>query len=216
MKALNLAFMTRWPDGSPTYFPEMIWNSFDDPDIISLFDRYCNPQPDYPEQWQYYFHEETLCGTYRRKPHTIRFLTKKRAEQWKRIGHAQPFIWTEKPYRSKQFKFCPVIPVQIKELEIDYYAFGKIEPVIDDRWSHKIIEYTDKRPDQCLMVKIDKRRIYTDQWDELAINDGFESVDKFFEYFSEELIDKNLNHKDKNGNPDPKHPYLIQWGITEY
>ena len=87
--------------------------------------------------------------------------------------------------QKNMFRFAPVLPVvRVQNIEIIYVPFG------------------DKKQDARPFVRVDGRLIYDvgqtlwSQMKEFAENDGFESVNDFFEYFNKDFTGKLIHWTD--------------------
>lgn len=157
--------MTKWPkkmgpqlEGKPTYFPEKV--------LTSLVNA-C-PELD----WESFAYEiDTREQPYRcadesvsSKHHTIRV---NKTYRYKAGGKLQPFIWTDKPYRSKQFYFTPKINcVSTQVIQIKHSG---------EKW---------RMP----WVMIDGFLKTAPEIEQLALNDGFKSTKDFFKWFDSDFI----------------------------
>lgn len=179
---MTLHFMQYWPDGSSTFFVEKIIQSFpiSDSEKLTLFDKYSeiNPDADILE-----FQKAVP------KLHTIRFLTDKRAEQWRKTNRTIHFkVWTGKPYVSETFNFFTGVVSKVERIQF-YYP-------VENRMVYPYI-----LNEKGVAFNIDKLI-------ELVVNDGFYCTDKFFDYFTPELIESKRQ--------EGKHPYIIHWTDIKY
>lgn len=161
--------MTHWPEnmgpelaGTPTYFIEKIWNSFDNDYIDNNF-------TDWMDDEKYDFNVDAI--DMQQKLHTIR-----KGSRWK-VGDKIHFqIWTGKPYRSKVFRFAPIINAKsVQEIKIIAYTENVAASIrVDGKllgFFHPNSENHHKYP----------------ELNYLAINDGFEDVKSFFKWFDKDF-----------------------------
>ena len=185
---MNLAFSTKFTDGSPTYFIEKINSG-----IIEMDKGYKN------EVWEkerlyserFGFNLIELDVTDYAKIHTIRRDSK---DRWKE-GNKIHFIINNRT--KDRFQFAPLLTVEkIQKFELKYLSIAR-EPI-------------DLKP----MIWIDGYLFYDPATgidkgiEQFAKNDGFDSVEKFFEWFSEDFTvrlfiglkshTKTTNQKRKN------------------
>lgn len=102
------------------------------------------------------------------KIHTIRTDTHDRWESGKMIIFS---IWTGRPYYSKMFEFAPRLPVVSVQK-----VFMKLHQ-------------------EELKVSIDDKYLNNSAIEELAINDGFDSVEDFERYFISQMKDNQYSGK---------------------
>lgn len=100
-----------------------------------------------------------LQGTYKPKRHTIR-----ETEFWQKwVGRpVEPFYWEDKPYNSGHIVFDKLPIISWQKFEVAITPTGKRILVDGDQLGPVLIE-------------------------ELAINDGFDTVEEFFQWFKEDF-----------------------------
>jgi len=161
-------------NGKPTYFVEKILKTFDDKiltnedkELIKLLIEF--------EYFDVFKYDEV-----KPKIHTIR---EDKNDRWKTGNKIDFFINSRRP---DMFRFCHTLKVvSVQKIEIYYFPLTTI-PV-------------QKVP----VVKIDGIIIYDAaainhrQMFELAINDGFESIEDFFNYFNEDFTGKIIHWTDE-------------------
>jgi hypothetical protein len=162
---MNIPFMQEFTWGDKTYFIEQLWNMCMNHNIFDIetsnkYHGFCNEIELYYD-YEYSFENEKL--------HTIRHIS----DRFKPGIKVQPYIWTGKPYRSKQFYFMPQIELISKQkIEIKYINLNSDYPVI---WiDNKIFLYFNSHDLKILEV--------------LSKNDGFNSIEQFFKYFNKDFI----------------------------
>ncbi len=162
-----LSFSTQL-NGKPTYFPEKIWQGFPDSDrCIELWFT------DGKIYTGYDFHPDAF-GMFP-KLHTIR---KDEKNRWKAGNKIDFFINAR---TKNMFRFAPIIPVvSTQKITIEHDQDYKCV-LIDN-----IVFYEQNSK---LQTHIEAMTI-------LAQNDGFESVDAFFEYFNEDFTGKIIHWTD--------------------
>ena len=150
---MTLPFMTHFHDGTPTHFVEKIWETIFQKGIeIKMHEFIEYGRKTLPAHYK--------IGTHEPKLHTIRQDKKNR---WKAGVDIHFVINNRTPER---FQFAPVIPcVSVQEIEIIYSD--------EDLCEHNGVEP---------VVKIDGRILdfYKNEYEELAINDGFENISRFW------------------------------------
>lgn len=155
---MNLAFKT-YINGKPNYFTEKIIDSLDIPNTHLLQDYYTR----FPNVIRY-------TGTdLKPKHHTIRSDYNNR---WRPGRDIHFFINDRKP---NMFRFAPIIKcVSVQKIEINYSDFcGRRSVAVDGR----IIYITNARG----------HSVIPEELKTLALNDGFDSIEAFFEWFSSDF-----------------------------
>lgn len=170
---MTLAFSTHI-NGQPTYFPEKIWSGlkFDDPREWSILHS-CYLR-EYKlkigEEWSNEY--KNIARAYPPKLHTIRADTKNR---WKPGNKIHPIINN----RTKdRFQFAPTLVCKsVQEIEIKWF----------NEW--------DETPlGRQVLIFIDGE-LFTDI-ERLAFNDGFDSVEAFYQWFKEDFKGKIIHWTD--------------------
>jgi len=164
---MTLSFSTKWPDrmqscgGQPNYFIEKIWRSLAiKGEPISTFREY---QSGFIEKFNGLW--DISPGTHVSMPklHTIR-----RGHRWK-PGMKIHMVVNNRT--DKRFQFAPVIQcVSVQDIQIKHTGYTPNHPLV--------MVHNGKH----LMNPLDYHTIYR-----LAINDGFNGVNHFFEYFNEDF-----------------------------
>lgn len=171
---MNLYFMTKWPEtmvtlkNEPTNFVEKIWTGFPIKlDFAGAFNAAC-------EQPYYQFCDNNnlpIQETPNAKLHTIRVDQNKR---WKKGNKIHFRIWTGKPYNSEPLLFAPVIEcVSVQEIIIKHET-GNLWP--------------------CIYV--DGNLLTLGNMGQLAINDGFNDLREFFDYFKDDFKGRIIHWTD--------------------
>lgn len=113
---MNLAFMTKWENGEPTYFVEKIWAGLRNENLSTRSEELF-----YSENAKKFLYS----SGFEPKIHTIR---EDKNNRW-RVGNKIHFVINNR--QPNRFQFAPVIEctgVQIIEIEyIDYYKEGVYE-----------------------------------------------------------------------------------------
>lgn len=155
-------------NGKPTYFVEKIHSGLLQNDLMKGFDI----------GYDHNFDLDKLSSC-EPKLHTIR---QDKNDRWQ-VGTNIDFFINVR--QKTMFRFAPVLPVvRVQNIEIKYVPFG------------------DKKQDARPFVKVDGRLIYDvgqilwSQMKEFAKNDGFESVNIFFEYFDKDFKGKLIHWTD--------------------
>lgn len=154
--------------GNPTFFIEKIWNALDLNDIIPhSFTQYTGYAEEYfakfGNYWDGFYNEPAKL-----KIHTLRADEKNRYQPGKLI---HPFINNR---TKNMFQFAPVFPVV--SIQTIQFCYGEIK--IDN---------------SIPAIFIDKLRITYEVIQQLAINDGFETVGDFFNWFDEDFTGKIIH-----------------------
>lgn len=117
------------------------------------------------------------------KLHTIRRDLRNRWEAGKMIDF---FIETR---TSNMFRFAPRVPcVSTQKIHIIWFDLSEI-----DIMAELLYPYLIKIGEKCVVVHIDEVQISQSQIENLAINDGFDSVDEFFTWFNEDYEGKIIH-----------------------
>lgn len=167
---MKLSFSIKFPNGKPTYFIDKIWDCIIDSSLMVGEFR-----ADYLISFQKKFNNywDSTEGI-KPKRHTIR---KDEKNRWKAGMKIHFTIFN----RSKNsFRFAPVIECKsVQKIEIEYTNFSK-DPIIVIDGTHF---YNEK-------IGIDHGV------KQLAQNDGFDSVDDFFEWFNTDFTGKIIHWTD--------------------
>lgn len=174
---MTLAFSTELK-GQPTHFVEKIWEGLLNAKLELCLWDISNYVFQAPNQLGAY-----VLGTFHPKLHTIRKDEKKR---WKEGRDIHMVINNRTPNR---FQFAPVVKcVSTQEILIKY------SPTLNrgGRKFNKAIVWIDDGASECLWIdgEIKNCAVTIEQ---LALNDGFDSVYDFFEYFSEDFTGKIIH-----------------------
>ena len=168
---MTLAFMTHFKDGTPTYFVDKIFKPF-------MGNGYTTQQV-YPV-WLANQEKPYLTEKYLERNEKIHTIRKDKKNRWK-AGNDIHFVVNNRT--PERFQFAPVIKcVSVQEIQIIYS-------------DEDLCEQNGVEP----VVKINGRILdfYNNEYDELAINDGFESTEAFFKYFNEDFTGKLIHWTDK-------------------
>lgn len=167
-----LAFSTRFPAGKgkislqPTYFIDKILRGFIENDLIGMQD-FCNYFDNYKSKFGKVYEEDALNTA---KLHTIR---KDTSNRWK-AGNDIHFSINVRT--KKQFQFAPVVKcVSTQTIKISYK-----EKDCEKQCCEPAI-YIDNQP-------IDFKTLQS-----LALNDGFNSVVDFLNYFNTNYTGKIIH-----------------------
>jgi hypothetical protein len=158
---MTLSFSQKFKDGTPNYFIEKIWNGLIRDCDFSVYDYYFN---EYANKFGEYWNEnytEILTS----KIHTIRS-----GNRWK-AGDKIHFVVNSRT--KDRFQFAPVITAKsVQRIDITYYP--------------ESLDLT-KKVKHSPLVRIDDKAIVGDELMNLVRNDGFNSAEQFFEWFSEDF-----------------------------
>lgn len=171
---MTLSF-TQTIDGKPNYFIEKIWSSFPKArDKSVLHNHYSNAHAKmFGKEWDVEY--KCIVDGSTPKIHTIRFDPHNR---WRAGMLIHPVINNR---TLNRFQFAPTIPCRsVQRVDIKYSM-------------HKILHGTKEI--KGVNVFIDGIELNsTEKITELAINDGFDSVEAFFAYFKDGITDGSLIH----------------------
>lgn len=172
-QTMTLAFMTHYSNGKRTNFVERIRRS--------LYAEY-NEQAQivkglhetFPHKEETYRVEDSMKDV-TKKIHTIR---RDKSKRWK-VGNKIHFVINNRT--PKRYQFAPVVLVKsIQDITITEMLMTQTA-------------YCVVSNDKIFKVEIDGRILHKKEVEQLAINDGFESVDAFFEYFNEDFKGRLIN-----------------------
>lgn len=169
---MTLGF-SRKINGKPTYFVDKIWQCLlrDDVEMNAL-------ELEHKLKEALPIIGKTKIGDFPQKKHTIRRDSKNR---WKEGNDIHFIIYNRTPARMQ---FAPVVKVQsIQKIEISYHQIKDWKGFITNN--------------NAPMIRIDGCVMSGSEAEELAINDGFDSLDAFFEWFSEDFTGKIIHWTDK-------------------
>ena len=156
-------------NGKPTYFVEKILNGLAKNNLITRqeWSYRMNPPPlvKYPTAYGFIFNQTIDLKP---KLHTFR---EDKNDRWQ-VGIKIDFFINCR--QKDMFRFAPVLPVvSIQKMEIVYdKVFGKTI-----------------HPD----ILIDDVRLHPMKLDDLALNDGFDTIEDFFAYFNEDFKGKIIH-----------------------
>ena len=169
---MNLAFSTIL-NNKPTYFVEKILKS-----IGTYYFKHQNCYVDLEEYFDKYTIQDNVLKCYLEpKIHTIR---RDEKDRWKRDNKIHFVI---NPRTKDRVQFAPIMFVKsIQTIEIVYYTDREV--LINDLPSKRAI------------VIDDKKRLTDDQILKIAINDGFDNVEDFFNYFNDDFLGKIIHWTD--------------------
>lgn len=154
-------------NGTPTHFPYKILNGLVNEELIKVSEYRKCVKEVYTD-------EEIIVLSFEDKIHTIREDNK---NKWK-AGNLIHFVINNRT--ENRYQFAPVVKCV------------STQEIIIHKWYNK---KTDKY--DIPMVFIDDNELTKLQIKELAINDGFESVAAFFEYFNTSFKGKIIHWTDK-------------------
>lgn len=167
---MTLSFSQKFPDKSPTNFVEKIWEGLY-PEIHTGEDYFPALEA---RGFGIYSH-----SIFHPKIHTIRRVSKNR---W-REGMAIHFAVNNRT--KNRLQFAPILPVRkIQTFELKYLPVSKdpldLQPMI---WIDEYIFYDPATGKDCGI-------------EQLAKNDGFDSVEKFFQWFSSDFTGEIIHWTD--------------------
>lgn len=157
-------------NGKPTFFVEKIHKAFRLKELNMKAAIY--PQIHYTPDYNFFVKDK--CHY---KIHTIR---EDKTDRWKPGILIDFFINCR---QKNMFRFAPRVPVvSVQKFQIVYYD------KTDTKWDIPHLKYA---------VRIDNRRLEPTDIEKLALNDGFETIKAFFEYFNEDYVGKIIHWTDK-------------------
>ena len=169
----TLGFSTHFPKRmgeQPTYFISKIWRSeclgVKDSEFEKYFFKYSDK---FLKFWDAHPFERDIIP----KVHTIRADKKNRWKVGDKI-HMVVFNRTK-----NRFQFAPVLEVKlIQKIKINNKSYISTDNLFDET------------------VFIDDRILTRDELKQLVLNDGFESIEQFFEWFNEDFTGKIIHWTD--------------------
>lgn len=172
-------------NGNPNYFVQKIWKSIKANIRLEPLD-YEWYEAKAKRQFNFDITKPTQVNA---KDHTIRVDPHKR---WRAGMSIHPVISNRTPNR---FQFAPTIKcVSVQRIDIKDVT-DKSKTGADLNYVY-VIKHRVGDVDFYLAyeVYVDGKRLMSDVIERLAINDGFESADSFFEYFKDGIVDGSLIH----------------------
>lgn len=182
-----LPFSTKFPNGKPTYFIEKIWTSISAiyPELSNQYIRHFFPQHrmKFGCDWDETNHPRVA------KKHTIR---KDERNRWK-PGMKIHFVINN---RTKNFfQFAPVIECKsVQKIEIK--DVSDLEVRERNFLQRVYVESLKETFYKAWRVEVDGRKLTIPEVWKLAKNDGFESVDEFFNWFNSDFTGKIIHWTD--------------------
>lgn len=177
-----LAFSTKIK-GKPTYFPEKI--------LMGLLVKKLTPESDFNSicprgviipkgDIMYNIHFEHTIN-HKPKYHTIR---EDKNDRWK-VGTKIDFFINAR--QKNMYRFAPVLPVvSVQEIEIIW--FNKTRSLEPSKYDPKRFNYLD--------LIVDDRLLEINEVEKLAQNDGFDTIEDFFDYFDKYFKGKIIHWTD--------------------
>ncbi len=161
----------------PTNFPEKIMVGLYDAGLCSISkaaELARHPLSPFPESWKYIDTLRKAWGDHKPKRHTIRFDEK---DMWHAGRNIHMVVKNRTPRR---YQFAPLVPcVSTQRIEIKYSVdYDEFPMVFIDNTAIHLID--------------DHAKILT----ELAVNDGFDDIDAFFNYFNKDFTGKIIHWTD--------------------
>jgi hypothetical protein len=179
---MTLSF-TQTIGGKPNYFIEKIWDSMLN---INHFNQQQLSQYQFDHFEQFGFHWDGQTMQHDPKLHTIR---EDKHDRWKAGMLIHPVINNRTPQR---FQFAPVMKcVSVQSIEIKYTKSSSGTPLIYIEIDRKCFGTLDSENNCKSVYPAMYERIQ-----QLAINDGFDSVEAFLAYFSKDFTGKIIHWTD--------------------
>lgn len=186
---MTLSF-TQTINGKPNFFIEKIWQAFLQNDLSSLpnFGYYAG---NYNYSFGKFWDGFVVDGKPDEKPklHTIR---EDKSNRWRAGMNIHPVVNNRTPNR---FQFAPIIPCKsVQRIDIKDVTGTRI--MGSDLNYGYLLKHTVRDVDFYLAyeVYVDGKRLMADTIVELAINDGFDTIDDFFKYFADGIVNGKLIH----------------------
>lgn len=167
---MTLGFSTQIKN-KPTYFVEKIWEG------ILQKGVQINAN-DFIEYGRKALPKNYIVGTNKPKIHTIR---EDKKERWK-VGNQIHFVTGNRTKNRKQF--APIVKVQ------------SIQKLVITEMLMTQTAYCTVSNDKIFKVEVDGITLHNKQVEELALNDGFDSVDDFFKWFDKDFKGKIIHWTD--------------------
>ena len=161
----------------PTYFVEKIWESILRNGVECNLNDLTKYLKKFSEVANY------VVGTHKAKIHSIRTDESNRWEEGKKIHCKQ---WSGRPYHSKNMQFAPEFDC-VSTQEINFYWYKG--SFLRDGYEQKCVILLDGKTLTATFNHCQINFLST-EIEQLAFNDGFDSVKDFFKYF-----DKNFEGK---------------------
>lgn len=186
---MQIHFVKEFPWREKSHFIEKIWAGFALNDFLWINRNGCWSTEKHKEDWPYGNDLDGQSSWWRPfmrvkpKLHTIR---EDPNDRWK-PGVIIHFVqWMGKPYRSKVYRFAPLIPcVSTQNIKIKYNTGGGVNVFIDDKFFYYQTEWGlewDKESKANMLM--------------LATNDGFNSISDFFKWFDKDFKGKIIHWTD--------------------
>lgn len=172
---MTLSFSTKWPTrmgelaGQPNYFMEKIWQGLP---VVDGFDY----------RWQDFRHTELFGKPWDKPDRTIPKLHTIRQDPHDRWRPGMGIHMVINNRTKNRFQFAPVIKcVSVQEIYIFPFKNGLGRVIIDGYNYYDWMPFKNKG---------------LEQLDQLAKNDGFPSVESFFQYFNTDFKGKIIHWTD--------------------
>lgn len=185
---MTLGFSTEI-NGKPNLFVEKIYVGLYDEGLVSISkiaELAREPLNVVPDSWKYIDTLRKAWGDYKGKIHTIRL---DKHDRWKAGNMIHPVINNRTP---KRFQFCPEIPCISTQYFQVLYEEGFPTVYIGNTKEDWMPFYIED--------KIEGIVYGSQDMNELAINDGFDSKEDFFEYFNADFTGKLIHWTPKRYN----------------
>jgi len=173
---MNLSFKEYWPDNTPTWFVDKILFGLLKDKIINA-DWHLSMMLKYKNK----FKRSLICNEKKKILPKITSIREDKTNRWK-LGNNIHFIINNRT--PNRFQFAPVVKlVSTQKIEINYIdkPFKEVDVYID--WRFIYSTYTDIYLHSNLMHQI-------------AINDGFDSIEQFFNWFNKDFTGKIIHWTD--------------------
>lgn len=165
---MTQSFSTRWPDrmgGGPTHFVEKIWAGINE----GLDDSEILFYSENGKRFDPYSYHTPKRHTFREDPH----------DRWRVGMKIHPVINNRTP---KRFQFAPTMECKsTQKIEI-FHNVGHTQIDIDGECYGEVFHHG-----------LDDIYEYTNDLQDLAINDGFDSIEHFFQWFNKDFEGKIIH-----------------------
>jgi hypothetical protein len=167
-----LSFSTKFPNGKPTYFIDKIWCfiAMQIPEIaaFTLADYSYKYVGKFGQQW-----DKMKYHKLQPKLHTIR---KDEHNRWKAGMNIHMVVF---PRSKKMFQFAPILECKSVQRICINHTYSVYFPEINESLT---------------AIWIDRRQLSKiSEYEALAKNDGFDSVDDFFDWFNADFTGKIIH-----------------------
>ena len=193
----TLSFSTHWPKrmgGQPTYFPDKILIGFDN--WPQLCDQYSLNTPNNIDPFLY-LNGNDRSSVLKPKTGTIR-----RGSRWKAGMKIHPVIHNR---TKNRFHFAPCFMCKSVQVITISHSYRMVEATWENRRMNIRDVFIGSGKNQVHFACMSQHpedgewafELGANELKELAINDGFDSVEQFFQWFNEDFEGQIIHWSDK-------------------